>query len=304
VAAQPVAAPEQAGSEGAVAINLPEPDTGNYLLYHVLNDLDLNDGANYEIVGVSLHNYKLMPFQEEMKTWIIRRNSVIREMKRTWAFPLTFDDYCDWHYALKIYRDYQLVKTLKVNLHCGYVTDGYLSYAFDPQVLYALKPYMQPISWSAIHYFQLPSLRKAATAFHRTPDVYLYDELEPYLYDGYFVIGIDNLHWRVSRDSVFFALEDRLAGLLGTEDFHLEPQFTFVSDDFSKISLRFKVYCSETLFRTYKRQVRPHHITAHWRDHFRFVDPDHTNPERRKVQILVIGMTRERYFQLMRSNFN
>lgn len=266
----------------------------------LLKDLNLNDGADWELVGVSLYNSRLHPLQEELKTWIIRNPAVLDSLQRKWVFRPMYEDWCDWHYALKFYRNRKVQKTLKVNLICGYITDGYLSYEFSPELLEELQGYMRKINWSGITYYNLDNLRYATRKFRAAEDVYLYTDINPYLHDGFFVIGIDSLYWRVNRDSVRSEVEQKIKLFTNREDFYLEPRFVFLSEDYNRIHLRFNVYCSRDFYDTYRRLAGISDITAHWRDHFHYQNPN--QQDTRKVRIVVVNMTRERYVRMMNSD--
>jgi hypothetical protein len=277
-----------------LALLRPTPSHAHW----AFDEFDFRDGATWELVGVSLYNTVTVPFQDEMKTWIVRDTGALNQMRSTWVFSPYYDDFCEWHYSLKLYRNQKLMKTLRINLHCNYIKDGVLSFVFRPEMLYQYKPHMERINWSSISYYNLQNLRTAAQRFNETDNLYLYDDIRPFLFDGFFVIGLDDLYWRVDRDSIQREVEASVRSCLGSDQFFVEPSFLFLSESFTKLSLRYTIYCNETEYYTYKRKVPENNVTAGWRDHFAFLPS--TDPRARRVQIFVIGMTRNRYAEIMR----
>jgi hypothetical protein len=268
---------------------------GNARAKYVLEDLNLDDGATWELIGVRLHNYNMVRAQEEWGTFICRDLGALKQMQQTWNLAPMYEDWCDYHYSLKIYRNGRLMKTLRANLKCNYLTIGYMSYKFDESYLRQHARSFKPMNWSDITFTDMFKLRKALKRFEGDATVYLYDDAKPYFEDGYFVVGIDNLHWSANRDSVMRALADELRRLTQSEAYYFQPHVTFM-DDKMRFSFRFNVYCSEELYNRYK-QARPSMgtVTAHWRSHFAFWH----SPEPPSVKITVVGMTQDKYKRLM-----
>ncbi|MCI4669164.1 MAG: hypothetical protein MRZ79_13595, partial [Bacteroidia bacterium] len=92
------------------SFNLP-----NLQARQVLEGLNFQDG-NWAIIGVPLHNYKSLPIQEELGTFITKDKSFMQRLQDAWDFPLTLSNDCDHHYALKIYNNGKLMRTLEMNL--------------------------------------------------------------------------------------------------------------------------------------------------------------------------------------------
>lgn len=255
----------------------------------LLKDLNFNEG-DWHMVGVSLTNYKRMPLQEELKTFILDNEGVMRKIQREWDFQPMYNDWCDWHYAIKFYKNKRLVKTLKINLHCRYITMGVLSFKFEPELLARHKSYYRKIDWATISYDDIETLREDIRMIKPKERMFFYGDVKKYLYDGYFVVGVDDLDLLVERDSVQTDLTRRISEFLNDDNFYLKPYIRFL-DDNMEISMRFNVYCNETTYRTYVRKVDHPKVTAHWRSHLHFKRA----PDEQVYKINVIGMNKERY---------
>jgi hypothetical protein len=262
----------------------------------VLGELNFDEGE-WVMAGVRLFNHDPHPYQERYNTFIVEETAVLKQMQKAWSFAPMFEDWCDHHYALKFYKNGKLKKTLKINLRCKYITDGVLSYHFDPALLTQHDSHYQPIPWSRITFEDVDLLRTAIRKIRDTPHAYFYEDVRPYLREGFFVVGIDSLHWRVDRDSVMHALGDRIQALTGYEDFIMKPDLAFVGPGMMKLSFRFRVYCDEITARTFERRLAansPMKITAHWRNHLHF-----KMPKERYIRIMVINVNKQRYQRIM-----
>jgi len=147
----------------------------------VLEGLDFQQGE-WAMIGVPLHNYKALPIQEELGTFITRDKGFMKKLKESWDFPLTLDNSCDHHYSLKIYQDGRLVRTLEMNLHCGYVTLEGLSYSLDPSEFDRFRRSSQSIPWSRITFNDPSMLKDAIEVLEKQKDVFWYEDVSPYKY--------------------------------------------------------------------------------------------------------------------------
>ncbi|MDW8157386.1 MAG: hypothetical protein RML72_00705, partial [Bacteroidia bacterium] len=200
-----------------------------------------------------------------------------------WEVRPFFEDYCEWHYALKFYCNHKLIKTLKINLYCNYITDGVLSYTFAPEYLTKYKLYYQKLPWASIGFKDLYQLRYTIRALEKKTDVYFYHDIKPYEYDGYFAIGVDGLDWGVNRDSVMKMIYNRLYAYTNRKDFYIEPYLSFM-DSKELICMRFHVYCNKDFADLYSQ--KDPNIIASWRNHFDFRDPGE------EIDLVVIGLTK------------
>lgn len=258
--------------------------------YRILDAFDFTDGAEWEFVAVSLYNYAPVEQNVAYKTFVVRDTALFQEMQQTWDFPLMFDDVCDYHYALKIYRNRQLVKTLLVNLRCAYLTDGSFSYSFNPVLFEQLAAKRQNLVWSYIDFTQLPRIRKAIDKLSGQPNVYFYHDTTPYQYDGYFYYGAPDQSIRVDRDSLRAAVRVDVAATAGvSEDSVLVKLHYFSLTDSETLFFRYQVYCSEAIADRYRAQ-KPQHVRIRWRDHFAFEN---------SIQLVVVGVSERRYRYLV-----
>ena len=259
-----------------------------------LKSLDLDTGR-WEMVGVKLYNRKMMPFQEEMGTFICRDIEVLKAMTQTFEGRYYYEDWCDHHYALKFYQNGQLVKTLKVNLFCNYMTDGVISYHFDPGLLTQHQSAFKPLNWATIKFTDIEMLRKAIQRMEQDETVYLYHDLSQFFHDGYFVVATPPLDLMTNRDSLEKQIRQHIARRAGSENFLIKPYIEFL-DDNMKVSFRYEVYCNKTIYTAYDKTGARYPVSAHWRDHFAFWKAE----EDPYVKITVMGITKDKYSRIMR----
>ena len=145
----------------------------------ILADLDFRTG-DWAMVGVPVHNYHLMPVQQDLGTFITKDTRLMQDIQTAWDFDMTFEDNCDYHYSLNIYQDEKLVRTLSVNLYCGYLTVNGLSYAFDTREFDRFLNNSQRVAWSRISFNDLDLLKRAVNTLDRAPEVYWYEDVNQY----------------------------------------------------------------------------------------------------------------------------
>lgn len=258
----------------------------------VLGFMKLDEGE-WEMAAVSLHNYNPLPVQRLLGTFFIRNEEVLAQMQQKWQLTPLYDDNCDYHYALKFYKDHQLVKTLMLNLHCQYVSDGMFSYTLDPQLLLTYQEHFQKVPWSYISFKDLRLLRRAMRKIEEHPDYYFYHDVEPYRYDGRFVVRTTGHSWDTDIDSVRAELAERISGITGSDHFYIISQVLFV-DDSSRFTYRHDVYCSEELGKRYATR-EPKNLVNGWRHHF-----DLIYDQEKSITLVVVGINKLRYLQLMK----
>lgn len=257
----------------------------------LLDDIDLNTGR-WVMVAVSLHNYHTLPIQTELGTFMIEDRYILKQMKSEWDFEEMYDDYCDFHYAVKFYRNGELMKTLRVNLLCNYIDMGGFSYSFTERDFMKHKRYFKPVKWSRIRFRDLDLLKVAVNKIDEIPNVYWYGDTKQYNFEGSFMIGRNHLPWNVNRDSVVQDITEELRTKYGRDDFLVETHVWYLSDDWEEMSMRFNVYCNPEFYSVYKEDTM-NYVMAHWRDHL---------SEQSFVQVVVIGMSKEDYFRTMKYN--
>lgn len=260
----------------------------------LLDDLDLS-GGTWEMVGVKLYNHKMTPIQEELGTFVMQNVSVLKKMQSKWDFAPFFEDYCDYHYVLKFYKNKQLVKTLKVNLVCGYISEGLLSYSFDPTLFTEHRAHYGRLPWSRVYFSNLERLRFAIKKLQNTPDVYLYQDVKPFAHDGYFVVGVDGLKWNAKRDSLRSAVAQKIEALAGDKNVYIEP-FVFFMNEKQELSFRFNVYCTRETAERYAVKD-PRNITASWRSHFDDLNDETENDK--TIMLVVVGVNEEKYRRIV-----
>ncbi|MDX2063080.1 MAG: hypothetical protein SFY70_08475 [Bacteroidia bacterium] len=259
--------------------------------YALFAGFDFNDGARWELVCVSLHNYALTPQQSVYKTFVVRDVPTLKTAQQLWDFPLMFRDVCDYHYALKLYRDGELVKSLLLNLRCNYITVGAFSYSFDPNLFEALAQQRTPLPWSRVWFTELPRIQLALARLAADPTVYFYHDVQPYRYDGYFLYATAGLPIRTNRDSLLKAVPRQVAQAAGQplDSVYAQPHLFTLEDD-NTLDFRYRVYCSRATYEAF-RAAQPQHVRVSWRGHFEF-DP--------KLPIVVVGINEEKYYRLLR----
>lgn len=253
----------------------------------LLADVDLTVGR-WEMIGVSLTNYQPVPIQDKLGTFILSDPTTLKQIQQRWDFEETFEDYCEYHYSLKFYRNGDLQKTLLVNLKCNYITDGAFSFHFTEREFTEFQRYFKPIRWSRVRFSDLDLLQKAVVQLDRMPGVYWYGDVKQYNFDGEFSVAVNDLPWNANRDSVVEEISDYLASATGKDDFYITQKYWQLSDDFETMSLKLNVYCDEAFFKSYKLGG----VVTNWRGLLN---------EQNFVQIVVIGMSKEEYFESMKN---
>jgi hypothetical protein len=252
----------------------------------LLSDLDFENG-HWVMVGVRLYNYHPVEIQQRLGTFLLSDSSALQEMKRKWIFSPFFDDDCDYHYALKFYRGKELRKTLKVNLHCNYITDGKLSYVFSPNLLEEYSSKYVRVPWATLVFRNLDSLRIAIAKLSMKEEVLFYESPERYRFNGFYVRGWDGLPWHANRDSLTKFVRDALVANLGTPEnpglqlpFVVEPLIFYIEDDFT-LSMRWMVYCE-------KKHVNisaPGYVVSAWREILHPMEKGETG-----IELTIIGL--------------
>ncbi|MCS7152750.1 MAG: hypothetical protein N2253_02735 [Bacteroidia bacterium] len=252
------------------------------LLYAVLGGLDFSQGE-WSLVGVSLPNYAPHPLQQRFSAFIVQDKSILQAMQSLWEGQTFYEDYCDYHYVLKLYRGRRLIKTLKVNLRCGYITEGVFSYTFSPEWLERFAGSFRPIHWSRVWFRQNENLRNAVRALLEAPEVFFYEEPEPYLYGGRFIIALDSLHWRIDRDSLYRTVKAQIERAFPPGKAYVRPYFFFM-DDKALLHFRFEVFCEKQDYEKYGKSLQ---VSVGWQPHI--------GPGEAK-RLILIGINRERFF--------
>ncbi|MCS6895995.1 MAG: hypothetical protein NZZ60_07635 [Bacteroidia bacterium] len=256
-------------------------------LYAILGGLDFSQG-DWSLVGVSLPNYDPHPLQQRYTAFIIQDKAVLQEMQRLWHGRTFYEDYCDYHYVLKLYQGRRLVKTLKLNLRCGYITEGVFSYTFSAEWLERFSESFRPIAWSRVWFRRNENLRNAVQALLDAPNVYFYEEPEPYLYGGRFIIALDSIHWRVDRDSLYSSVKAQVEKLFPPGRAYIRPYFFFM-DDKSLLHFRFEVFCERQDYEMYGKKLS---VSVEWQPH---IGPDEAK------RLILIGVNREKFFAYVRA---
>ncbi|MFM2375375.1 MAG: hypothetical protein RLZZ165_472 [Bacteroidota bacterium] len=251
-------------------------------------DLDLSKGK-WEMIGVALTNYQPLEIQDKIGTFILSEPSVLRQMQQTWDFEEVYEDYCEYHYALKFYRNGELMKTLRANLNCNYITDEAFSFRFTEKEFTEFMRYFKPIRWSRIRFSDLDLLQAAVSKLDAMPNVYWYGDVKQFSFDGEFSVTVNDLSWNVNRDSLVVALTELMQSKTGRDDFYITQKYWLLSDDFEKMSLKLNVFCNESFFKAYRLGG----VVTQWRSHL---------SDQTFVQIVVIGMNKEEYFRAMKGH--
>lgn len=250
----------------------------------IIGDLDFTKG-DWAMVGVPLHNYKKLPIQEELSTFISKDISLMQEIQQGWDLEMTFDDKCDYHYALKFYNGRELVRTITLNLYCGYATYDGLSYDFNPKEFERLKTGSSKIPWSRISFSDVGLMKKAIDMLNDTEGVYWYEDVEQYKFSGSFMLTIGDMSWNTDLDSLKTAVGKRVYDLGRSREFHVQEYYHQIIN--GKLKVRYIVSCEESLAK--RLEIRSG-VYLPWRSHMHNKD---------KVSILAIGIDESKYWRLM-----
>jgi len=249
----------------------------------ILQDLNFDQG-NWVIIGIPVHNYRAVPVQKDLGTFITKDLGLMSRIQKGWDLSPTFDDKCDYHYALKFYQNERLVKTLKLNLYCGYLTWDGLSYEFNPNQFSEFKSHAKPIDWSRISFADLGLLKQAVETLETTPNIYWYEDVQPYKYGGYFMLAVNNLPWNTNVDSLDRAVQNDLLAEINDDNFYLKKYFHVIRGN--KMFVRYMVNCDPFL----ANRVAPERRYLPWRSHLEQTD---------SVRIVAIGLNQTRYQKIM-----
>lgn len=253
----------------------------------VLEDLNLANG-DWVIIGIPVHNYRAVPVQKDLGTFITKDLSLMKSIQQSWDLDLTFEDKCDYHYALKFYKDDVLMHTIKLNLYCGYLTSDGFSYEFAPQRFDEFKSHAKPIDWSRISFADLSLLKIAIETLETKSEIYWYDDVQPYKYSGYFMVAVNGLPWNANIDSLDRAMQQKLATEVKGDDFYLKKYFHIVRG--GKLYVRYMVNCDPFM----AQRIAPEQRYLPWRSHLEQTD---------SVRIVAIGLNQERYRKIMTKQY-
>lgn len=251
----------------------------------VLGGFDFS-GGDWALIGVPVHNYQNLPVQSELGTFLTQDKSLLETLQRRWDFDMTFDDKCDYHYSLKLYRDGELMETLMLNLHCGYITLDGFSYYFPINEFDLIKDQARTIPWSRIRFEDPETLKKAITTLDQTEDVYWYDDVQQYMFQGSFMIEVNDLHWNTDRDSLHMVVSDYLFNLSASDDFYLQEFYYLITD--GNMVVKYIVNCNEALASQLAEETSAY---FRWKSHFQ--------QKNGTISILAIGVDQDRYQDLM-----
>lgn len=252
----------------------------------ILSKMDVSSG-DWVLIGVPVHNYRLLPVQEEMGTFICKDNDFIKKIQKEWDLEYTNEDKCDYHYTLKFYKDRKLMKTLKLNLYCGYITDDGISYSFNPELFDKFKSVAKPVPWSRISFKDFGVMKKALTVLDNSPDVYWYEDVNPYQYDGFFMMGVNNIPWDADLDSLYVDVKKMVEQKTGSNNFYLTQSHYELKGD--NLFIRYLVNCDEEYYKKTNAEKTPGRITG-WKPHFEKGD---------SVRVVAIGVNESKYRKLM-----
>jgi hypothetical protein len=111
--------------------------------------------------------------------------------------------------------------------------------------------------------------------------------VEKYRFDGFYVRGLDDLHWNTNRDSLTDAVQRALTERLGRPEnpnapmpFVLEPLIFYIENDFS-LSMRWKVYCEKK----HVAVAGPGYVATGWREHLHAMEDGETG-----LLLTIIGL--------------
>ncbi|MCS7298141.1 MAG: hypothetical protein RMK19_08625 [Bacteroidia bacterium] len=250
--------------------------------YALLGGIDFSQGE-WSLVGISVTNYAPHPLQQRFSAFILQDKAVLKQMQELWQGHPVYEDYCEYHYILRLYCGRRLLKSFKVNLRCGYITEGVFSYSFSPEWLERFAESFRPVAWSRVWFRRNETLKIAVQALLEAPEVYFLEEPEPYLYGGRFILAVDSVHWRVDRDSLYRAVEAQIKAVFPSQRAFVRPYF-FYLDDKSLLYFRFEVFCEKSDYERYGRRLA---VAVGWQPH---IAPGEAK------RLILVGVNRERFF--------
>ena len=248
----------------------------------VLSGLDFQSGE-WTMVGVPVHNYKMLPVQRDLGTFLSQDRQLMQRLQHRWDLEPTYEDNCDYHYTLKFYRNGLLQRTMQLNLYCGYITHEGLSYRFESQEFEQLRVAAAPAKWSRITFGDLGVLQRAIQVLEREPGVYWYEDVQQYRYSGYCMLNVEGLPWDTDPDSLRTVVADRVRTVTGRNDFYLQEYFRIIRDD--ELQVRYTLNCEQDLARRLAGRTY-----MDWRSHLH---------NRDSVRIVAIGIDEQAYRRLM-----
>lgn len=251
----------------------------------IMADLDFTEG-NWALVGVPVHNYKLLPIQQEMRTFITKDLSFLKSLKKDWDFNMTFEDNCDYHYSLKFYKDGHLEQTMKLNLHCGYITVNGFSYEFEPVEFERFRKKSEQISWSRITFGDLDYLAHAIKKLDKAEGVYWYEDIYHYTFPGFLLMSVQDLPWNTDLDSLYNEVQHTLQTQTGSDRFYLKKYYHLIRGD--KMQVRYLVSCEEPVARNIDMPQ-----TLKWRSHLSGKD---------SIRVVAIGVDERRYWEILKGD--
>ncbi|MCX7606073.1 MAG: hypothetical protein N2170_02245 [Bacteroidia bacterium] len=256
-------------------------------LYTLLGGINFEEGE-WTLVGVSVPNYAPHPLQQRFSAFLVQDKNILKQMQTLWEGSSFYEDYCDYHYVLKLYEGRRLRKTFKVNLRCGYITEGVFSYTFSSEWLERFSAAFRPVMWSRVWFQRNESLKPAVSALLEAPEVFFYEEPEPYLFGGRCIIAVDSVHWRVDRDSLYRQVCYQVIQAFPPQRVFVRPYFFFL-DDRSLLHFRFEVFCDREDFERYGRKLP---LTVGWQPH---IQPGEAK------RLILVGVNREKFFAYVRA---
>ncbi|RMG54958.1 MAG: hypothetical protein D6722_28420 [Bacteroidetes bacterium] len=249
---------------------------------HVLGGLNFHTG-NWTMVGVPVHNYRMLPVQQDLGTFISQDRQLMTQLQQSWDLEPTYEDNCDYHYTLKFYQDGILRQTMSLNLYCGYITHEGLSYRFSSDEFERLRISAQPAKWSRITFGDMGVLKRAIEVLEDAPGVYWYDDVQQYRFSGYCMLNVTGLPWNTDVDSLRHVVANRVRMFTGRDDFYLQEYFRIIRGD--ELQVRYTLNCEQDL---------AHLLTGrtymNWRSHLANQD---------SVRIVAIGIDEQAYRRLM-----
>ena len=176
------------------------------------------------------------------------------------------------------------MRTLNLNLYCGYITIEGKSYAFDPTEFDRFKTHSKAVAWSRISFADLELLKEAIHTLEQAEDVYWYEDVKQYTYPGFIVLSINGLAWNSDLDSLFQVVDHTVERKAGTSEFYLQKYFHVIRGN--KLFVKYLVNCNQ-----WTASALEQYADYPWRSHLH---------NRDSVSILAIGIDRKRYWKLMK----
>ena len=242
----------------------------------ILADLDFSQGE-WTLAGLASEEHEIFASDEFMGPFVSTSSGLLMELQTSWDLPMVFFDSYSHHYELSLYENGQLRRKLLLNLIDQYVLIDGLSYELSASALHLLRSDTNPVKTGTVGFKDLVSLQEALDKTSLQENVFWYEDIHPYKFDGYLFIQKAGIPLLKDEDEVMRAIQQSLNTSIGEGKYYLKEYFTTTHG--KKKHMRFFVYCNAEAD---ELPIEGKYIR--WRSHF--VDTD-------KIKLTILGKDQE-----------